>query len=187
MSPLLTALGINGGPGIFGGLGKPKGDGLPPGFPQTIRAADLMDTTTPTDITLVNGSFVQLGNGFTVPAQRAYRWGYGTAALPANQGYIFVSIIDDTAGDATQEDGTLRILVSDANGLSRRVVAEYETEELDGAAQDKQLRIALPEQGPLAREDDLLLIELRARAVDIVQPDFSTVRLPVTLYQPVGR
>ena len=100
-----------------------------------------------------------------------------------NEGYIFLQFMDDTAGDATNEDGTTRFLAADAQGTRRFVVFEMETEELDGAANDKALRIALPEMGPVMQEDDRALLELRGRAVDIVQPDFSTVRIPVTRYQ----
>ena len=178
---------------LFGGGSKPapsilnvrgqKVMNLPPGFQQVLRNADFMDTATPTDITLVSGSYVQMGAGFTIPAQTSYRWGYGQAELAMNEGYIFLQFMDDTAGDATNEDGTARFLASDAQGTRRFVVFEMETEELDGAANDKALRIALPEMGPVMQEDDRALLELRGRAVDIVQPDFSTVRIPVTRYQ----
>ena len=177
------------------GGGRPAGGGvvsirgasvpLPQGFPRTLSPGDFMDTATPTDITTVNGSYVNLGNGFSVPAQTGYRWGHGNPGQPANQGYIYLILIDDTSGDATQEDGDLRLSVTDANGLLKRVVWEGRTEELDGDANDKQQRIALPEQGPLALHNDVLLIEFKAAAVDVIQPDFCTVRIPVTLYQPL--
>lgn len=162
-----------------------KKEVMPPGFRQTLRNADFMDTTTPTDITTVSGSYVRLGAGFTVPAQTAYRWGFGDADHPDNQGYIYLSLVDDTAGDATQEDGTIRMNISDNRGLRRETKLEMETEQLDGSQVDRRIQIPLPEQGPLARFNDILFLEFRARAVDIIQPDFCVLRLPVTLYQPM--
>ena len=164
------------------GVGSSQTASKAPGFHKTLQAADFMDTITPTDVMLTASKWTELGS-YTVPAQQAIRWGHGSADRPANQGYVYFIMIDDTAGDATQEDGLLRLVVADANRLNKRVVWEGRTEELDGDANDKAKRIALPEQGPLAREDDLLILEVYADATDIIQPDFSIVRIPVTLYQ----
>ena len=81
--------------GIGGGGPAPK----TVGYSTTLRTSDFMDTTTPTDITTVNGSYVKLGNGYTVPAQRGYRWGYGNPSQPENQGYLYISLVDDTASN----------------------------------------------------------------------------------------
>lgn len=176
------------------GLGGPVGGrkpALPPPFHKTMNPGDFMDTGAPTDVVLAAGTFQPMGDGtddgYAVPAQQALRWGYGDQEHPDNQGYMYVIFIDDTAGDATQEDGLMRLVVSDANGLNKKVVGEWRTEELDGDPNDRAQRIALPEQGPLAYENDLLIIELNPDGADTVQPDFCTIRIPASLYQPIRR
>ena len=176
-------------------LGIPPASGgkLPPGIRRTLTTADFMDTATPTDVTLVAATYIAMGDGtddgFAVPAQQAFRWGYsqGSEGAGHNQGYIFLQFIDDTGGDATNEDGRVRFVVADANQIRTQVVFEERTEELDGDANDINQRIPLPEQGPLAYEADLLIIQMRGDAADVVQPDFSTIRIPSTLYQPAIR
>ncbi len=191
--------------GLLGGVGKIAGriqknilgvqpktaDNLPPGSRRTLATAQFMDTATPTDVVLPATTFTALGDltddGFAVPAQQAYRWGYSSPNEGAghNQGYIFFQLIDDTVGDVTNEDGVARLVVADANQVLQQFVFEERSEELDGDPNDINQRIPLPEQGPLAREDDLLIIRFSADAADTVQPDLSTIRIPSTRYQPV--
>ena len=176
-------------------LGIPPGEGtkLPPGIRRTLATADFMDTAGPTDVTLVAGTYIAMGDntddGFAVPAQQGFRWGFGTPSEGAghNQGYIFLQFIDDTAGDATNEDGRVRFVAADANQVRTQMIFEERTEELDGDANDINQRIPFPEVGPVLADSDLLIIQMRADAADIVQPDFSTIRIPCTLYQPYVR
>ena len=198
---LLEGLGLGGGLGRLGSriqqniLGVPPGEGtkLPPPVRRTLVNSDFMDIATPTDITTVALTYTTMGDGtddgFAVPAQQGFRWGYGQPSEGSghNQGYIYLRFIDDTAGDATNEDGRVRFLASDANQIRTQMIFEERTEELDGDANDINQRIPLPEQGPILAEADLMIIQLRADAVDTVQPDFSTIRIPCTLYQPYVR
>ncbi|MBI4201587.1 MAG: hypothetical protein HY532_00535 [Chloroflexi bacterium] len=159
----------------------------PAGFRKTLQASDFMDIAGPTDVSVFAGKWIELGNGFTIPAAQQIVFGYGKASEPQNQGYIYVSLIDDTTGDATQENGLLRFTHADPNRRSRVVVFEMRTEELDGDANDKAKRIPLPEimdalPRSLAKEDGLLILEFKSDATDILQPDYCVIRIPATAY-----
>ena len=162
-------------------MGAKKASGVP-AYRQVLRATDFMSTTP--DITLVSGGWVRLNSGYTIPAQQHINYGFGRGQEPDNQGFLYVSIIDDTAGDATQEDGTVRFVQAKAQYRRADVVFEMETEQLDGSQVARTSMIALPEQirDWVPGEDDILFIEMRARAVDIVQPDFCVVNCPITVY-----
>jgi hypothetical protein len=151
-----------------------------PGFLRTLTAGDFMDTATPTDVTATAGTYVPLGDGtddgYAVPAQQAYQWGYGSVDS-RNQGFIYVVLKDDTTTPA-DEDGMLRLQVADANQMGVQTVFEQRTEELDGDANDINKRLPLPATGRIAREDDLLIIRFKADTTDVIQPDQSTIRIP---------
>jgi len=139
----------------------------------------------PADVWTVIGSY-------TVPAQQAYRFGYGSAAYPANQGNIYIALYDDTATNSVLEEGMVRLVQRNAQGTIALVVAEFRTEQLRGSINDKNLMIALPEQTqfPLVGEDSVLELQFRADAADTVvilaigTADGDDVwNIPVTVYQ----
>lgn len=129
---------------------------------------------------------------FTVPAQQAYRFGFGSAAFPDNQGYIYLALYDDTATNSELENGAVRLVQRNAQGTISLVVAEFRSEQLRGDVNDKAKMIALPEQTqfPLVGEDSVLEIQFKADASDsIVTTAIGTAagkdiwNIPVTVYQ----
>ena len=175
------------------GIPPASGSRLPAGRRRTLTNASFMDIATPTDITTIVGTFVTMGDGtddgFLVPAQQAFRWGFGVPSEGAghNQGYVFLQFIDDTAGDVTNEDGVVRFIAADNDQIRTETLFQERTEELDGDANDINQRIPFPEVGPLLADQDLMIMRLNADAVDVIQPDFSVARIPCTLYQPYIR
>jgi len=183
--------------GMLGGLGSLLG-GLGGGttkqaaksnvFKKILAHGDWIpaaDVLCPADVWTVIGSF-------TVPAQQAYRFGYGSPAFPDNQGYIYVALYDDTATNSVLEDGALRLVQRNAQGTISLVVAEFRTEQLRGSTTDRQQMIALPEQTqfPLVGEDSVLELQFRADAADTVvilaigtAAGLDIWNVPVTVYQ----
>lgn len=149
------------------------------GFQKILTASDILSSS---DVTITDtNNFVRIGS-YTVPAQTKVRFGYGLANQPYNQGYMYVKLVDDGAAD---EDGVLRLVQENATGTRKIVVWEGRTEELDGDANDKNKRIALPEkmEFPLVGEDSILALEFKADGADIIDVSACTVRIPVTVYQ----
>jgi len=147
-----------------------------------VLAADVLCTA---DVWTVIGRY-------TVPAQQAYRFGFGSAAYPDNQGYIYIALYDDTATNSVLEDGSLRLVQRNAQGTIQLVVAEFRTEQLRGSTTNRQQMVALPEQTqfPLVGEDSVLELQFRADATDtVVIAAIGTAlgldiwNVPVTVYQ----
>jgi len=144
------------------------------GFPRTLTVADIMSA----DVAVATGKFNKLGE-FQIPAQQGYEWGYGSAAQPENQGYLYVSL---KIAAGTQVEGKLRLVVSDANETKKVVIYEERTEVLRGSTTDKTQKVPLPRTGPRASEDDKLILELQPDSAVTVATTASTLLLPVTGY-----
>lgn len=168
---MVGLLGVNlaGMLGRFGVGGK--------GFPKTLTKEDFGLTA---DVSVKAGVWNKLGE-FRIPPQQAYKWGYGTPNLPYNQGYMYILLQDNSATPA-EVKGKIRLVVSDANELSKTVVFEEREEVLHAASADITKQKALPEQGPTAKEDDKLIIEFMPDADATVSATNSDIRLPVTVY-----
>jgi len=126
----------------------------------------------------------------TIPAQQALRWGYGSPALPHNQGYMyFISL--DTA--VNFQIGKLRLVQANARETKAFVVGEYNDNRLHTAdittvitARPVSINdmIALPEKTefPKVGEDSKLSLHYYcvtpATAEDTVE--FS---IPASVYQ----
>jgi len=154
--------------GLLGGLGGK-------GFPKTLTKEDFGITGS---ISVKSGVWNKIGE-FRVPPQQAYRWGYGTPNLPYNQGYMYVFL---KTSDGSEIKGKVRLVVSDANELNKVVVFEEREEVLHAAEADITKQKALPEQGPIAREDDKLIIEFMPDSDATINGSQTEVRLPVTVY-----
>ena len=130
----------------------------------------------------------------TVPAQQAFRWGYGNANQPRNQGYMWFASMD-SGTDWTV--GVLRLIQENARGTLRYVVAEIPDSQLHAsiaagagvvmtaaALIDQNQMLALPEkiEFPLVGEDSKLALDYKTitAATTADECDFS---LPVTAYQ----
>ena len=166
--------------GFFGAKGRGSIPGLtkaPRGAPgewfrDTLTEAQVMNATT----VGVAGTTMSLGE-FTVPAQQEIVFGFGDPAQPANQGYIFADIQTAVPG---QIEGTLALVVTDANNRQRRVVWSMRTEELRGSLTDKNEKEPLPRVPVVAREDDRMVLELTFDdALTATQAD-SQVLIPIS-------
>jgi hypothetical protein len=126
----------------------------------------------------------------TVPAQQRLAWGFGSAGLPHNQGYMWFAALDIAAD---WDDGVLRLQQANARETNVIVVAEIPDNTLHTATvttlatarpTDRNSMIALPEKvdKPLVREDSRLQLTYRlitaATAHDHVGFD-----IPITVYQ----
>lgn len=160
-------------------LGMFRRNSQPRGFQKILTAADILSGS---DVVISDTTNFNRIGSYTVPAQTQVSFGYGRADQPFNQGYMYVKLVDDAAGD---EDGVLRLVQENASGTRKIVVWEGRTEELDGDANDKQKRIALPEQidFPRVGEDSILALEFKADGADTIDVSACTVRIPVTVYQ----
>lgn len=188
----------------FGGIGNMGGllRGLIPGGRSKPGANIFKKTLSGLDWNLAAGVLCPAGvwtviGQYVVPAQQAYRFGFGSAQFPDNQGYIYLAVFDDTGATSEVENGTIRLVQRNAQGTVSLVVAEFRTEQLYGAVADRQMQIALPEQTqfPLVGEDSVLEIQFMADDEDITvlwgaaiaaAPPLVPVdacNIPVTVYQ----
>ena len=191
MQGLISGLG---GFGAAAGQVPPRRRGVGQPFKRVLAHADLWDSsleTSSNSILCTAGLYVNIGR-YTVPAQQQIRFGYGSAAFPDNQGYVYIKLYDDTGTNSVQEVGTVRLAQENALGTRLRIVSEIRTEQLAGSTTDRQQQFALPEQiaHPRVGEDSKLLIAFKADATDtLVETAIGTAagadvwNVPVTVYQ----
>lgn len=148
------------------------------GFPKTLTKEDFGLTA---DVQVKAGKWNKIGE-FRVPPQQAYRWGYGSPDKPYNQGYMYVLLQYNDGTNVTEVKGKIRLAVADYNELRITPVYEERSEVLHAAVADITKQKALPEQGPLAREDDKLLILFMPDADATITAADTDIKLPVTLY-----
>ena len=158
-------------PNLAGLFGRVAGRG----FQKTLTESDFGITS---DVDVKANKWNKIGE-FKVPPQQAYRWGYGNPNQPYNQGYMYV-YIKDSGGSEIK--GKIRLAVSDYNELSITPVYEERSEVLHAATSDITKQKALPEQGPMAREDDKLLILFMPDSDATISASNTEIKLPVTLY-----
>jgi len=199
--------------GLLGGLGGGLGSviGNPQfkkvqrqtqssGFPTTLNKTQLW-LTTGSDITVVAGSEVRIGE-YTIPAQQRIHLGYGVSGgNPEEIGGVHFDIMDDTATNSVTEAGKVRIGYTNANGTLTCVVADYRTERVSDTSASVGISRSdypkLPETPPsalgypdqLAMEDSKIFVTFESDAADIiVETAIGTGavnywELPVTIYQ----
>ncbi|OGO29980.1 MAG: hypothetical protein A2Z29_04750 [Chloroflexi bacterium RBG_16_56_11] len=126
----------------------------------------------------------------TVPAQQRIAWGFGSAGLPHNQGYMWFASLDI----ATDWDkGVLRIQQATARETRVIVVAEIPDSALHtttvttlatATPLDRNQMIALPEkvEYPLVREDSKLQLTYRLITAATAHDNVGFA-IPITIYQ----
>ena len=142
-------------------------------------AADLDIITA--DVTTVAGQWVDIGSGFTVPAQTLARTGYGDQEHPDNQGVLYI-YFEDTA--AAETVGRVRIVQRNAQETRSIVVGEWNLASTHGSKTNRAMMTALPEQAqfPMVGEDSKIILQCYTVAASSVDKDNSFVYIPVTLY-----
>lgn len=163
-------------------LRLPTGGG---GFERTLNAADLFVGATVKSEALKRTKIGQL----IVTAQTKFHWGFGQANLPANQGYMYVSI-KDNQGTPAQIEGFVTLAVADANEWNIVNILRERTEVLRGDTADKNKKKALPEQGPWVTQDMHLLVYLEPdgdQTTNLISKANSILMLPTTCYPVAPR
>jgi hypothetical protein len=201
LAPIMPVLGIgafgNILSGFMGGGSKvaSKGNTGLPSYKRYFQTED-GDAAYDTDaelVTIVKALTTGVFSIFwqkTVPAQQQMRWGFGSAALPDNQGYWWFAIID-----ATTEfmGGVVRLCQSDANGYRKLVVQEVSDSQLHSTTNtsvatatliDKAQMMPLPEkiEYPKVGEDSKLQIEYKFLTGTKANTDVLGFRVPGTIY-----
>jgi len=125
------------------------------------------------------GKFVEIAR-FQVPADTEYRWGYGAAKNPRNQGDLYTDLKD---GGGSEVEGTIRFKIESATGRRTEVVADYDTETLDASKTNSEKQEPFPEQvGVTATQDSFLVVELDPQSNGNVDASNSEVIHPITEY-----
>lgn len=125
-----------------------------------------------------------------VPAQQAYRYGFGSPATPHNQGYMWFCSID-TGTDF--EVGVLRLVQANAQETKVYTVAEFDDSRLHGntvttlataTPVDINQMMALPEkvEFPKVGEDSKLQLFYRCITAATAEDNVG-FSIPVTVYQ----
>jgi len=148
-------------------------------FPRTLSNSDLGLTA---DVTLKQSEYVKLAS-LTVPAQQYIAWGANDIVSGQPQGRTAYIQVADTGAFLT---GVVRLLVTDANETSSKVVIEERSEKMNASVNDRTQAVLLPESRPLAKEDSKLIVQFKAddssKTVYFGSTDTS-IKLPVTVYQ----
>jgi hypothetical protein len=125
----------------------------------------------------------------TVPAQTLIRWGFGSPALPENQGYLWFAAMKVTTGF---DVGMLRIGQESHSGFQKLVVAEMPDDALHTQTNtslatatpiNRQDMIAFPEkvEFPYVKEDSRLFLEYNPEV--LVAEDAAGFSIPVTVIE----
>lgn len=130
---------------------------------------------------------------YTCPAQRLIRWGFGTPALAANQGYVFFAIAQAGTGISHgiltlgYENHGRRVFVPVEDIDDARTHTTTNTSIATLRLTDKNQMIALPEGGSgginkSVGQDSRLTIDY-AMLVAAAAADIADFNIPVTIYE----
>lgn len=160
-------------------MGNPQNKNLRQ-FPRTLGVTDF----TTANRTLVAQTYSRVGS-LSVSAQQEATWGRTTLRAGGAEGEpIYINLVDDSAANI---DGTVRLVLANAQETQRIVVLEERTERLRASENDRQSAPLLVEFGVNAKEDSLLIIECKVDSSSNVTFDYdatnSKMLLPVTFYQ----
>jgi hypothetical protein len=128
---------------------------------------------------VTSGKYVEIAR-FQIPADTEYRFGYGAAKNPRNQGDLYVDLQNSTPAEV---EGTIRFKIESATGRRSKVIADFDTSTLDASKTNSDQQEPLPEQvGTTATQDAYLVVELDPNSNDTVSASDSEVIIPVTEY-----
>jgi len=177
--------------GLFGGGAQTPQQ---VGFRTYVHLADgdtNYDTAAEVVALIVQNQFVKIWSK-TIPAQQMLHWGFGSPALPHNQGYLWFVVAD---ADVGHSEGVLRLVQSNARETKRIVVAEFDSTNLHSAwvtgktavyfrLTDINNMMALPEkvEFPFVGEDSKITIEYK-ETTHPTTSDIADFSIPITVYQ----
>jgi len=178
--------------GLFGGAQAQAPEQR--GFRTYVHIGDgdaAYDTAAEVLALIVAGQFVKIWQ-MTIPAQQMLHWGFGSPALPHNQGYLWFVLSD---ADVGHSEGMLRLVQANARETKRLVVAEFDSTNLHGSWVTGKTAIyfrltsindmmALPEKVdfPFVGEDSKLILEYKETTTPTTA-DIGEFSIPVTVYQ----
>ena len=120
--------------------------------PTTFLTADFI--TSNKTITAGNESLV---GEHIIPPQTEEGYGFGTPALPYNQGVVYMDL-KDSATTPVSVDGVIRLVVSDYRGEETREVFRGNLSTLRQGASDITKRIKFPFTNKTGKQNDRLRI-----------------------------
>jgi len=145
-------------------------------YPFTLTAAHIFEA----DAILNASTYVFLGD-YTVSAGEQIAVGYGGyGSQEGSIGRAYAKFIDDTAGDATEETGTIRLSIWDAQNNPLRVLFTLRTNSLNTSATDRTQQYPLPFSNVWVSQDKKLVLEFLGDAADTIQYDFSVIYIDCT-------
>lgn len=148
-------------------------------YSTTLTAADLIDSDSPA---VLAGIPVKLGE-YQIQAGEEIAIGYGPyAGQESAIGRMFVKLMDDTA-TAAEETGLVRLSVWDPQNRPLYVLGEWRTETTSSGANDRTLRIPLPEHQVNLTEDQKLVLEFVSDAADSLVKASCVVAIDCTRYR----
>lgn len=129
---------------------------------------------------VTDGKYTEIAR-FTVPASTEYAWGYGSAANPRNQGYLYVDLQNSTPSAV---EGSIRFKQETPTGRGSEVVADFDTERLDASKTNNEQMVPFPEQvsHDKVSKDSHLVVEMDPDANDTISSSDSDIIIPVTEY-----
>lgn len=175
-------------PGANSGANRQGSLGAPPKFEgsfpnrRILIATDLITQGTSGTITgLSTTTFNDLG-GFTVPAQTAMRFGFGSpgGGYEGNQGHLYASLI---AQPATQTNGFLRYNAENSRQTNIQTFLEIRSDLLKSSqvyAISEQ--VPQPEVDPVIYRDSFLRLRFKPDTSTSVIATGSTMFTPMTEY-----
>jgi hypothetical protein len=144
---------------------------------KTLIATDLIESPAPST---VSTKFTEVGS-FTVPAQTAVRFGFGSAGggLELNQGTLFADL-ENMAGTDLGGTSVLRFFASNSQGTFKSFFVENTLTRFNQTTPSERLR--QPEVDPPIYEDSRVVFELKPNASGNVANTESTLEIDVTQY-----
>lgn len=137
------------------------------------------------DITTIANKYVEVGR-YAVPQGMGVALGYGPSGLQDSaSGRMYIKMIDDTAGDATEETGMTRIEVRNAQDRFVKLLFEGSSDALS-ASTTRSEQIPFAEMNEIIGYGYSIVMLFKSAAADVVQYDFSKVQLDVTTYDAVN-
>lgn len=128
---------------------------------------------------------------YTVPAQQAMRWGFGSPLLPDNQGYIFFALIDATTAfcegfvTLSHENHSRRVRIPVNDRLhDARLHSATNTSIATARLLAKDQMVPLPENQsvPKVGQDSRLVIDYQT-ITRATTEDVADFNIPVTVYE----
>lgn len=163
-------------------MGKPRNSSLV-AFPRVLGISDFGITA---NKTLVARTYTRVGT-YTVGAQQEATYGITVSRAGGGEGEPIYMKFINTVGLGATVDGTVRLVITNAQNTKSVVVLEQRTERLYASQNDRTLAYLLPEHPVNAVEDSQLVIDLKIDSSSDMTFDFdgtdSKFLIPVTIYQ----